>query len=143
MQKYFWSFFKFNFEGFVSPCFDTGVHVKIRSYDDESITQCLYFPNYFLKTETVVNILFVNSSIAWYLRITHISTWTLLLKYMHTYVCIDIFAFNVKCILQYPMFMDITQVYFQLQLLLIQCLCELMFLLLFCMLTVMPLEALD
>lgn len=139
MQKYFWSFFKFNFEGFVSPCFDTAVHVKIRSYDDESITQCLYFPNYFLKTETVVNILFVNSSIAWYLRITHISTWTLLLKYMHTYVCIDIFA----CILQYPVFMDITQVYFQLQLLLIQCLCELMFLLLFCMLTVMPLEALD
>ena len=57
--------------------------------------------------------------------------------------CIDIFAFNVKCILQYPMFMDITQVYFQLQLLLIQCLCELMFLLLFCMLTVMPLESLD
>lgn len=77
--------------------------------------------------------------IRWYLRITHISRWTLLLKYMHTYVCIDIFA----CILQYPVFMDITQVYFQLQLLLIQCLCELMFLLLFCMLTVMPLEALD
>ena len=77
--------------------------------------------------------------IRWYLRITHISRWTLLLKYMHTYVCIDIFA----CILQYPVFMDITQVYFQLQLLLIQCLCELMFLLLFCMLTVMPLEPLD